>query len=285
MPDFAIFDSHVHLIEPTRVPLSWGQEAPSINRPHRLAELDEARGQTEIDRLVFVEVDVVAGRHFDEVSMVEEMAAADQRISAIVAHAPLELGDNVQTDLDEFQQRPLVKGIRRLIQSEKDRSWCTNDDFVTGVRHLTKRDLHFEICINHVQAASAIELVKLCPDVRFVLDHIAKPDIASSNLDPWRQHLSQMAELPNVWCKMSGLVTEADHNNWTIDDLRPYVDHVIQEFSFDRLMFGSDWPVVNLASSYDEWIQTMDALLVGVSNNELEKFYRQNARSFYRLNH
>ena len=283
MPDFPIIDTHVHLIDPSKVPLSWADEAPAINKLHAMQEFDQARGNVDVERIVFVEVDVVAGRHLDEVAMVESMAEADPRIGAIVAHAPLEMGDAILPDLDLLQNHQLVRGVRRLIQGESDLQFCLGDDFVKGVRHLASHDLHFEICIMHPQAASAVELIKSCPNVSFILDHIGKPGIKDGLLDPWRQHIQSMAELPNVVCKLSGLVTEADHANWRAEDLKPYVDHVIESFGFDRLIFGSDWPVATFASTYPRWIEALDGLLAEISNDELQKIYHRNAKSFYRL--
>lgn len=284
MPVWPIVDTHVHLIDPERVPLRWGQDAPSLNKPFGMAELNAVRGETELDAIVFVEADVVAGRHLDEVAMVEDMAERDPRIAAIVAHAPLELGDAVQTDLDRLAARPLVRGIRRLIQNEYDPQWSMGETFLAGVRHLAAHDLHFEICIYHHQASAAVQLAKSCPNVRFVLDHIGKPDIKAELLEPWRQDIHSFAELPNVVCKLSGLVTEADHDHWQPADLRPYIDYVIDEFGFDRLMFGSDWPVASLASGYPRWVAVLDDALSGASRDELERFYGRNAKSFYRLN-
>ncbi|HUR59902.1 MAG TPA: amidohydrolase family protein, partial [Opitutaceae bacterium] len=125
--------------------------------------------------------------------------------------------------------------------------------------------------------------VRQCPDVSFVLDHIGKPDIKGHVLDPWRAELGELAQLSNVWCKVSGLVTEADHEKWSAGDLRPYIDHVVECFGFDRIMYGGDWPVSTQAADYPRWVATLDEALRGCTREELKKFYVSNAERFYRV--
>jgi L-fuconolactonase len=176
-----------------------------------------------------------------------------------------------------------VKGIRRIIQFEPDPEFCLRADFVRGVKLLPRHGLTFDICINHTQLANTLKLVRQCPEVRFIMDHIAKPDIKSGLLDPWRAEMRALASLPNVWCKLSGLATEADHDNWTDTDLRPYIDHVIECFGFDRVIFGGDWPVSTLATDYPRWVATVDDAVKGASLDELQRLFVRNAEAFYRV--
>jgi L-fuconolactonase len=128
-----------------------------------------------------------------------------------------------------------------------------------------------------------IELVRRCPEVRFVLDHIGKPAIRDDRLDPWRADIERLAALPNVWCKLSGVVTEADHSAWTREQLRPYIRHAAEQFGFDRLLFGSDWPVSELTHRYAEWVEIIAWALADCSEIERRKLFRDNAIAFYRL--
>jgi L-fuconolactonase len=125
--------------------------------------------------------------------------------------------------------------------------------------------------------------VRQCPDGRFVLDHIGKPDIKSGRLDPWRDELRELSRMENVWCKLSGLATEADHAKWTAADLRPYIDHVIECFGFRRVMFGGDWPVSTQATTYPRWVETVDDVLRGCTAEELRRVYVGTAEQFYRV--
>ncbi len=178
---------------------------------------------------------------------------------------------------------PRVKGVRRLIQSEADPGFCLQPEFIKGVQGLAAYGLSFDICISHAQLANAIEMVRRCPGVTCVLDHIAKPDIRNGLMQPWKRQMREMADLPNVHCKLSGMVTEADHAHWTGADLQPYIDHVLDCFGLDRVLFGGDWPVVTLASTYTRWVETAGQALAGCSEGERKKLFCDNAKRVYRL--
>ena len=283
MPAFPIIDTHVHLWDPGRIPLRWGHKAPSINTPHLIAEYDAARAEVAIEALVFLECDVEAGRHVDEAAMVTAIAAGEPRLQAIVAHAPLEKGEAVAEDLELLARFPLVRGVRRLLQDEPDIQAVLNDDFIAGLNLLPRNNLHFEICIFHHQLGAIVDLVRRLPNVTFMLDHIAKPPIKAGGLEPWRTRIAELAALPNLMCKMSGLITEADHSTWRPEQLRPYIDHVVDTFGFDRLVFGSDWPVLALAGGLPQWVAILDEALAGASEDELRYFWVENAQAFYRL--
>lgn len=125
--------------------------------------------------------------------------------------------------------------------------------------------------------------MRRCPNVRFVLDHVGKPGIRDGIDQPWRDQMQVLAALPNVWCKLSGVVTEADHGQWARADIEPYIRHTIGCFGFGRTMFGSDWPVCELASTYRRWVETLDEILAGTSETELRQLYRDTAIAFYRM--
>jgi L-fuconolactonase len=131
--------------------------------------------------------------------------------------------------------------------------------------------------------AETIKLVEQCPDVSFMLDHIGKPGIREGLTQPWRSEMRDLAALPNVECKISGVVTEADHKSWTYDQVAPYVAHAIETFGFDRVAFGGDWPVSELATPYADWVAVVDRVIAGASEAEQRKLYRDNAIRFYRM--
>jgi L-fuconolactonase len=197
---------------------------------------------------------------------------------------PLEEGAAAETDIAAFAKMPLARGVRRLIQGHADEpGWCLRPAFVEGVRLVAAHGLHFEICIYHPQMNDAAELVRRCPEVSFVLDHIGKPGIRDGLAEPWRRELRDLAALPNVVCKLSGVITEADYRSWSYDQIAPYMSHVIDTFGFDRLMFGGDWPVLELAATYPEWVAAVDRVTAGAAEGDLRKLYRDNAIRIYRL--
>jgi L-fuconolactonase len=283
MPSFPIVDTHLHLWDVGRLRYPWLASVPKLNRNHLVEDYRRACGSVAVGKMVFVQCDCDPAQFHQEVAWVTAVAHDDPRIRGIVAWSPLEKGSAAEEDLARLATNPLVKGIRRLIQSEPDRGFCLGPDFVRGVQMLHAHDLTFDLCVYHVQLANTIQLVRQCPDVRFVLDHIGKPGIKSGLLDPWRAELRELARMENVWCKLSGLATEADHATWTPANLRPYIDHVVECFGFDRLMFGGDWPVSTLATSYPHWVATVDEALQGCSPRELQKVYVANAETFYRI--
>lgn len=283
MPEFPIVDSHVHLYDTQRLSYGWLQGVPKLNRTYLLADFDAARGPVAVDKLVFAEVDVDPGLHLAEADFVQGMADADPRLCGMVAHLPLEKGRAVAADLDMLKRHRILSGIRRLIEKERDPSFCLEPGFIDGVRLLGEQGLSFDICVKHWAMVFAIELARRCPDTSFVLDHIGKPGIKHGLREPWWGQIRELARLPNVVCKLSGVITEADHAHWTKDQVKPYVAHVIECFGFDRVMYGSDWTVSELTHRYPQWVAILDEVVAGASLEERRKLYRDNAIRIYRL--
>ncbi len=282
MSNIPVVDSHVHLWDPNQLSYAWHKDVPALSRKFLVEEFTAAHGEVNVERVVFVQCDVDREYSLDEVAMVTKLAADDPRIQGIVAFAPLENGDSAKADLETLRKNGLVKGVRRLIQSEED-GFCVQPNFVKGVQSLEEFGFSFDICIYHSQLADSIKLVKQCPNVSFVLDHIGKPDIKSQKMDPWKSELKELASMANVHCKLSGLITEADHDAWKPEDLEPFLAHAIDCFGFDRLMFGGDWPVSTLAGTWLEWHAALSSHLANNSAAERKKVLHDNAIAFYRL--
>lgn len=275
-----ILDSHVHFWEPNTLNYPWLADIELLNKSYLPADLPKSDDGWQMEKLVFVQADCVPEQGIDEAKWVASLD--DERIAGIVAFAPLEKGAAVQDELDQLSEIPKVKGIRRLIQSEA-MGFSVQPQFIDGVQALAAKNFSFDICVVYSQLLDVIELVKQCPDVSFVLDHFGKPAIANGEIDQWRNHITQLAEFDNVQCKLSGLVTEADHQNWSIADLRPYYEHVLESFGTNRLMFGGDWPVVKLAADYERWVQTALLLTHGLSDSEKDAIFYQNGHDFYKV--
>jgi L-fuconolactonase len=281
--DLVFVDTHVHFWEPGRLAYHWLAEFPAINRLHGLEDLRAEAGARHPAQMVFVECDGDAARFMDEVAWIESLAAREPRIAGIVAFTPVDRGAETTRALDALRARPLVRGVRHLIQGHDDPGFCLRPEFVAGVRALGERELSFDVCIKHHQLPPVVELVRACPGTAFVLDHGGKPDIKARRLDPWRADVARLAALPNVTCKLSGLVTEADLDRWTLDDLRPYADHLLATFGPGRVMFGGDWPMAKIASGYTRWLDAALALLEPLGAAERRAVLADNARRVYRL--
>ena len=282
MPGFPIIDTHLHLSDPSRISYPWINSAPALNRPFTIDDYREACGDVEVEAMVFMEVDPNVDDRQEEIDFVCEVAATEPRLKGMVAQAPLEQGAAIRPELENLANNPLIKGVRRLLQDE-DVDFCLGASFIEGVRQLPDFGIPFDICIYHRHLANVVKMVQQCPDVQFILDHIGKPGIKDGLLEPWKSDLKDLAALPNVMCKISGMTTEADMENWTRDDLRPYFDHVIECFGFDRVVYGGDWFVASLATTYPRFVETLDWAVAGCSDDELKKLYRDNAQKFYQI--
>lgn len=285
MPDWPIIDTHVHLWDTANLRYPWLASLPTLNRPFLPADFREHTAEVEVEQFVFVQADVAVEEATREAPWVTQLAVDEPRLGGIVAWAPLERGLAVRDLLSALvADHPLVRGVRRLLQFDPDPALCLREDFIAGVRLLESFDLHFELCIKgDEQLRNATELARRCPGVRFMLDHIAKPFIREGVLEPWASLLAEFAALPNTWCKLSGVVTEASHDTWTPADLQPYLDHVLSVFPGDRVMYGSDWPVVLLAAPYRRWVEVLDAATRDQPEVDRRRLWRDNARAFYRL--
>ena len=272
-----LIDAHVHFWNPHHLTYRWIEGNATLSRAYLPA--DYAAASHSIDGIVFVEAGCASEENLREVEWVETL---DAPLKGIVAHAVLENEVGREAALETLAARPLVKGIRRNYQDEA-LGWARQKTFVEGVRALAKHGLSFDICIKAHQLEETIDLVKACPNVSFILDHIAKPNIAAGEWTSWAADMKKLAELDNVVCKISGVVTEADHRHWTPEQIAPYISEAIDVFGIERVMFGSDWPVVNLASSWRGWLSVLEQAAAGLDEDEMDKLLMDNARRLYRL--
>lgn len=228
-------------------------------------------------------VSVQARQTVDETRWLLGLAEAHAAVRGVVGWIPL-ADPNVAAILESFLESPWLRGIRHVVQDEPDDRFILGRDFNRGVSLLKDAGLVYDILVFPRQLSAAIEFVDQHPQQRFVLDHIAKPEIRRGRFDEaWARDFRELARRENVLCKFSGLVTEVRDPEWSTDLLRPYWDVALAAFGPQRLMFGSDWPVCLLRSSYSTWIETVEALASGFSEAEKRLFWGGNATSAYRL--
>lgn len=278
-----IIDSHVHLWNPARFPLPWLSGDAVLERPYEVEAFAAQTTAHNVAGFVYVETGVEPTFALLETQWISELARTNPLIKGIVAHAPLEYGERARHYLDALAALgPRIKGVRRNLQSEADPEFCLCEAFLEGVRMLPEYSFSFDICIKHHQLPAVTEMVRRLPETTFILDHLGKPDAKAGELEPWRKDIRALAELPNVACKLSGLVTEANHASWTPEALEPYVRHVLECFG-ERVMFGSDWPVMRLAADYGRWLHTVEGLTESLSYAEKTRLYSGAATTWYRL--
>jgi len=273
-----LIDSHVHFWNTDHLNYDWLTGIDALNRSFLPSDYKSANGEHIVDGIVFVEAS--ADNPLEEVKWVETLDAPP--IKAIVANAALEEVTGREQLLESYASRPLVKGIRRNYQDE-EKGFAEQTSFIEGIRSLKSYDHSFDLCIKSHQLDETIALVRQLPDVQFILDHIAKPAIVDGEFDTWATQLKTLASFENVVCKISGIITEADHSNWTKEQIKPYILETIGAFGIDRVMFGSDWPVVRLAGSYTDWVSALDFAVAELSDNERQKLFIDNAIQTYRI--
>jgi predicted TIM-barrel fold metal-dependent hydrolase len=275
-----IVDAHVHFWDPSVLRYPWLEALPELDRPFLPASYASATSGIPIDAMILVEANCLPHQTLGEADFFDQVEAMGSRVAGIVAFASLTRPAELDRTLDALAARPRVKGIRHNIQGQPP-GFCTQASFVEGVRKVGSRGLTFDLCATHDQLREVVELVRLCPDTRFVLDHCGKPAIRDRLLDPWCADIAELAECANVWCKVSGLVTEASPATWREADLVPYATRVVERFGTGRVMYASDWPVLTLAADYAAWFGFTEWLTKGWSDTERRGFYRDNALHAY----
>ena len=278
--DVPITDSHVHFWDPVRLEYPWLRNS-SIGGPKLPADYWQATTGFRVGDVVFVQAECRREQSRSEAAWVEKLARDDPRIAAIVAFAPVDDDQGLALALQDFSNRPLVKGIRHLVQSEPEVDFCLRPQFVAGVKRLAKSKLIFEVGARDDQLPAVAKLVEQCPEVSFVLDHLGNPRIQEGVFKPWDQNVRRLAALPNICCKVSGAATKADWKKWKPEQLKPYIDHGLETFGFKRIMFGSDWPVCTLACSFRRWLEVLGDITSGCTRDERERLFSGNARKFY----
>ena len=227
-------------------------------------------------------VAVQASHDLGETDWLLELAAQNPIIRGVVGWVDL-TDPRVGATLDRLQRNPRFKGVRHMVQDEPDPEWLLRDDVIRGLREVAVRDLSYDLLIYPLHLPIVPRLVERVPRLRMVIDHIAKPPIASGSLEGWAEDMRRAAEIPHLCAKLSGMITEANHLHWQSSDLTPFVQHVYQAFGADRLMFGSDWPVCLLAGTWKGVLAAFTQSLGALPLEIREKLLGATALEFYRI--
>ena len=281
MLDFPIIDSHFHIWDINELRYPWLDNRDALNKPYLFADYEAATGDIEIEGAVYVEV--TSTDYIKEVDWVSAQAKKHEKIKGIISWCQLENEAAIDAELIRLSENPLIKGVRRMLKKEPNTELCLTQSFIDGMRLLPKYNLVYDMAILPSLMDNAFKMMQQCPETKFVLEHCGEPDIKNNGFDFWAEKIGRISELPNAYCKLSGFVTKADPNNWTVDDLRPYMEYAVDKFGFDRIMFGSDWPPVTQVSTLYDWIGIIQKVFKGETQSNMEKLFRLTAKSFFSL--
>ena len=272
-------DAHQHLwryLPPGPAWMAEGMEA--LRRDFLVDDLRAVTAEVGVTGTIVVETE----RTIAENEWLSKVAASSDLIHGVVGWAPLTISSVVST-LETIAALPKMKAVRHPIHDEPDDQFVLRADFNRGISELKQFDLGYDILIFEKHLPQTIEFVDRHPNQIFILDHAAKPRIRDRVLSPWQDNIRKLALRPNVYCKISGMVTEADWGTWSDKGLSPYFDTMLESFTPKRLMFGSDWPLVTLASSYRRWVGTVRVAIAQLSPNERDCILAKTAIEAYKL--
>ena len=282
--DLAIIDTHQHLWDLRRFRLAWVEKGSDLDRDYLPDDYAAAVKGLNVVKAVYMEVDVVPEQQTAEAEWILELIRSRKTptVGAVISGRPASA--DFPTYINRWKETPEIKGVRHVLHAPTTPpGFCLSPEFQRGVRHLGAIGKRFDICIRPAELVDAARLAAECPDTKLILDHCGNADVRSMDRSAWKRDLARVAERPNVVCKVSGIVASARGGRWTADDLAPIVEHVLDTFGADRVMFGGDWPVCTLAATYARWVDALKSIVRNRPAAEVRKLFHDNAARFYGL--
>lgn len=274
-----IIDSHQHFWQYEPVKHSWiDDEMAVIRRDFMPSDLQKVYQENGVDGCVAVQADQTLA----ETDFLIDLASKNDFIKGIVGWVDLR-GEDIEQVLEKYSQYKIVKGFRHVVQGEPDHNFLLRPNFLRGISALEKNNFTYDILIFPHQLGATLEFVKRFPNMKFVIDHIAKPYIKDGFFDGWENQMKAIAKYENVSCKVSGMITEADYKTWTEGDLKRYIDVVFEAFGTERILYGSDWPVCLVAGNYSQVKNIVTNYIADLSEAEKAAVMGKNAIKFYNL--
>ena len=274
-----LIDAHHHLWQYSAEEYPWMSDGMSVlRRDFLLVDLRDVLREAGVTGTIAVQ----ARQKTIETEWLLDLASSSDEIRGVVGWVPL-VDPNVSHSLELAAMHKKLKGMRHVLHDEDNDFYMLREDFNRGVALLKHLNLRFDLLIFERHLPQTIQFVTRHPQQIFVLDHIAKPRIRERVVSPWRENIVELARRENVYCKLSGMVTEAQWTRWSTEDLRPYFDLVLEQFGPKRILFGSDWPVILVASSYKRWIDTVREMISSLSEEEQSQIMGKTAIEAYAL--
>ncbi|WP_020475577.1 amidohydrolase family protein [Zavarzinella formosa] len=285
-PMMPIVDTHQHLWDMKKTKLAWVKPGDALAIDSTPVEYAKATEGLGVVKAVYMEVDVVPDQQQAEVDYILELikSKSSPTVAAVISGRP-NAGEAFKKYVAQFKGSPFIKGLRQVIHVDSTPSgYCTTKEFIAGVRHLGEIGLSFDICIRPADLPDAVKLINECPDTRFILDHCGNaPILDELKMKTWKKDIAAVAAKKNVVGKVSGIVASVKKDDWKIETLSPAINHTIEVFGWDRVMFGGDWPVCTLGMAYKQWVETLKAIVKDQSEERQKKLFHDNAVKFYGL--
>jgi len=279
-----IVDTHQHLWDLDRFRLPWITPGEPLARSFVMSDYREATAGLDVVKTVYMEVDVDPAQQDAEIDYVTELCRADDNPMAAAVVSGRPASGAFAKYLDRHKSNAYVRGVRQVLHVPgTPPGYCLEKPFVAGIRRLGAQGWSFDLCMRSGELADAVKLADQCPDTRFVLDHCGNASVLADDLTIWRRDIAALAERKNVIGKISGIIASGAGGKWTIENLAPIINHTLDVFGPDRVVFGGDWPVCTLAASFRQWVETLRAIVADRPLEERRKLFHDNAVKFYRL--
>ena len=272
-----MIDAHVHFWNYDKVKDAWMDEMKMLQRDFLPQHLKPELDQNGIEGIIAVQAD----QSDDETKFLLELAKKNPEIKGIVGWVDLQ-NENLENKLLYCSQSSIIKGFRHIVQAEPP-GFLKGERFLRGIKLLKNFEFTYDVLIYENQLKEAIEFVNKFPEQKFIIDHCAKPNIKNKSINTWKEGMQEISKNENVYCKISGLITEARWNEWKTKDIYPYLDCVFEFFGTDRLLFGSDWPVMLVSGIYTKWKNLLEGYMKQFSQEEKQKVFGENAIHFYNI--
>jgi predicted TIM-barrel fold metal-dependent hydrolase len=279
-----IVDTHQHLWDLARFRLPWVRRDSPLDRSFVLRDYLEATRGLNVVKAVYMEVDVAPDQQVAEAEWVLGVCRQGNTptVAAVISGRPA--SDGFADYLNRFRGNRHLKGLRQVLHNEgTPAGFCLSREFTRGIRLLGERGLSFDLCMRPGELGDALRLIEACPDTRFILDHCGNANVQARDLTGWRRDMGRLAARRNVVGKVSGIVASARPGRWTADDLAPVVNHTLEVFGPERVMFGGDWPVCTLAATYRQWVEALRQIVRGRPEADQRRLFHDNATRFYGL--
>ena len=279
-----ILDTHQHLWDLSRFRLPWLTGAGKLNRSFLMRDYLAATAGLNVVKALYMEVDLAPEQQTDEAEFIIDVCRRREgpTVAAVISGRPA--SDGFKPYITRFKDSPYIKGVRQVLHNEAiPAGYCLGEKFVRGIRLLGELGKSFDLCLRPGELLDGAKLIDQCRDTRFILDHCGNADVQARDRSPWQRGIAAVAQRKNVVCKVSGIVVSARSGAWTADDLAPFVNHTLDVFGLDRVMFGGDWPVCTQKATFKQWVEALKAIVRDRSELEQRKLFHDNGMRYYGL--